>query len=151
MSNDPNPAADVEAETQRQKTALLYRNSEIVLGVTIVNASLLAYVNSTLHASAAAAIAWWCTLVIISAGRYVLTRSFLRAKPDAAAAPAWRRRYIAGTALAAATWAAGSVLFVWHAPDGAELFTGLVVAGMVAGAVPTLAPVPAAFRTLRCR
>ena len=146
MSNDPKPAADIEAETQRQKTALLYRNSEIVLGVTIVNASLLAYVNTTLHASAEAAFAWWCVLVIISAGRYVLTRRFLAAKPDAAAAPVWRRRYIAGMALAAATWAAGAVLFVWHAPDGAELFTGLVVAGMVAGAVPTLAPVPAAFR-----
>ena len=147
MSNDPKPATDIEAETQRQKTALLYRNSEIVLGVTIVNASLLAYVNTTLHASAEAAFAWWCILVVISAGRYVLTRRFLAAKPAAAAAPAWRRRYIAGMALAAATWAAGAVLFVWHAPDGAELFTGLVVAGMVAGAVPTLAPVPAVFRT----
>ena len=146
MSADPNSASDIEAETQRQKTALLYRNSEIVLGVTIVNASLLAYVNNTLHASADVAFAWWGILVAISAGRYLLTRRFLAANPDAATAPAWRRRYMAGMALAAATWAVGSVLFVWHAPDGARLFTGLVVAGMVAGAVPTLAPVPAAFR-----
>ena len=146
MSADPNPASDIEAETQRQKTALLYRNSEIVLGVTIVNASLLAYVNNTLHASADVAFAWWAILVAISAGRYLLTRRFLATNPDAATAPAWRQRYMVGMALAAATWAVGSVLFVWHAPDGARLFTGLVVAGMVAGAVPTLAPVPAAFR-----
>ena len=146
MSADPNPASDIEAETQRQKTALLYRNSEIVLGVTIVNASLLAYVNNTLHASADVAFAWWAILVAISAGRYPLTRRFLATNPDAATVPAWPQRYMVGMALAAATWAVGSVLFVWHAPDGARLFTGLVVAGMVAGAVPTLAPVPAAFR-----
>ena len=35
---------------------------------------------------------------------------------------------------------------MWHAPDGARCFTGLVLCGMVAGAVPILAPVPAAFR-----
>jgi diguanylate cyclase (GGDEF)-like protein/PAS domain S-box-containing protein len=147
MSADPNPDSDIEAETQRQKTALLYRNSELVLGVTVINASLLAYVNTTLHASADAAFVWWAIFVIITAGRYLLTRRFLAAKPDAAAAPAWRRRYIAGTAMAAVTWVVGTVLFVWNAPDGARLFTGLVMAGMVAGAVPALAPVPAAFRT----
>jgi len=58
MSADPNPDSDIEAETQRQKTALLYRNSELVLGVTVINASLLAYVNTTLHASADAAFVW---------------------------------------------------------------------------------------------
>ena len=146
MLPDATPAPDIEAESQRQKTALLYRNSEVVLGVTIVNASLLAYVNTTLHAVGGFAFVWWTILVIITAGRFLLTRRFRMAKPDAAAAPAWRRRYIAGTALAAATWAVGTVLFVWHAPDGARLFTGLVVAGMVAGAVPTLSPVPLAFR-----
>lgn len=147
MSADLNPASDVEAESQRQKTALLYRNSEIVLGTTIVNASLLAYVNTILHASADVAMAWWGVLAVITAGRYLLARRFLAAKPDAAASPAWRQRYIAGIALAAATWAVGAVLFVWHAPDVACLFTGLVVAGMVAGAVPALSAVPAAFRT----
>ncbi len=144
--SDTEPASHVEAELQRQKTALLYRNSEIVLGVTIVNASLLAYVNTTLQASAAHALLWWSVLSGITAGRFLLTRSFRKAHPAAAAAPLWRRRYIAGTALAAAVWAVGTVWFVWNATDGASLFTGLVVAGMVAGAVPTLAPVPAAFR-----
>ncbi|MEO8163829.1 MAG: hypothetical protein ABI619_00400, partial [Betaproteobacteria bacterium] len=141
------PASDVEAEAHRQKTALLYRNSEIVLAVTIVNASLLAYVNTTLHASASFAIVWWSVLVSITAGRFLLARRFLAARPDATTAPMWCRRYIAGTALAAVAWSIGAIFFVWHAPDGARLFTALVVAGMVAGAVPTLSPVPAAFRT----
>ena len=59
----------------------------------------------------------------------------------------WRHRYIVATALAGAAWGAGTVLFVWDAPDGARLFTGLVLSGMVAGAIPILAPVPTAFRT----
>jgi diguanylate cyclase (GGDEF)-like protein/PAS domain S-box-containing protein len=147
MSADPDPASDIEAEVQRQKTALLYRSSAIVLGVSVVNASVLACVNTTLHAPAELAFLWWISFVIITAGRYLLTRRFFAASPDAAAAPAWRRRHIVGTAIAATAWGAGTVLFVWHAPDGARLFTGLVMAGMVAGAVPTLAPVPAAFRT----
>jgi diguanylate cyclase (GGDEF)-like protein/PAS domain S-box-containing protein len=147
MSADPNPVSGIEAEAQRQKTALLYRNSEIVLGVSVVNASVLAYVNTTLHASADLALLWWSSFVIITAARYLLTRRFVAASPNASAAPAWRHRYIAGTAIAAAAWGVGTVLFVWHAPDGARLFTGLVMAGMVAGAVPALAPVPAAFRT----
>src|SRR5258708_39500408 len=114
MSADPNPAPDVEAEAQRQKTALLYRNSEIVLGATIVNASLLAYVNTTLHASADVAFVWWCVFVIITAGRYLLTRRFLAAEPDAAAAPPLRPPYRPGIALAAATWGRGSVFFCGH-------------------------------------
>jgi diguanylate cyclase (GGDEF)-like protein/PAS domain S-box-containing protein len=147
MFLNPQPASDIEAEARRQKTALLYRNSRLVLGVTVVNASLLAYVNTTLQVTAGIALVWWCAIVAVSAGRYLMTLRFAAARPDAVAATAWRHRYIAGTALAAITWAAGTVMFVWHAPAGAQLFTGLVVAGMVAGAVPALAPVPAAFRT----
>jgi diguanylate cyclase (GGDEF)-like protein/PAS domain S-box-containing protein len=147
MSAARDPASVIEAEAQRQKTALLYHNSGIVLGVSVVNACVLAYVNTTLHASPQVALLWLSAVVIITAGRYLLTRRFVAASPDAAAAPAWRQRYITGTAAAAAAWSLGIVLFVWNAPDGERLFTGLVIAGMVAGAVPTLAPVPAAFRT----
>ena len=86
MSADPNPATDIEAEIQRQKTALLYHSSAIVLGVSIVNASVLAYVNTTLHAPAELAFLWWSSFVIITAGRYLLTRRFAAANPDAAAA-----------------------------------------------------------------
>jgi diguanylate cyclase (GGDEF)-like protein/PAS domain S-box-containing protein len=138
---------EVEAETQRQKTALLYRSAGIAQAVTVVNATLLAYVNASLHATPRSAFAWWCMAVAIAATRYVLARRFQAARPDAAAAPAWRRRYVRVTTLSAVTWGLGTGLFMWNAPDGARLFSGLVLCGMVAGAVPLLAPVPAAFRT----
>lgn len=140
------PASDIEAETQRHKSALLFRNAAMAQGITVVNAAILAYVNSILHVSADSAFAWWCAILGIATGRYLLARRYLTANPDARAAMLWRNRYIVATALAAAAWAAGAILFMWDAPDGARLFSALVLAGMVAGAVPILAPVPAAFQ-----
>ncbi|MCC7225055.1 MAG: EAL domain-containing protein [Burkholderiaceae bacterium] len=133
----------VEAE----KTALLYRNAGIAFGVTFVNATLLAYVNATLHSPDGLTIAWWSMIAAIAAGRYLLAGRFQAARPEASEMMIWRHRYIVATALAGAAWGAGTVLFVWDAPDGARLFTGLVLSGMVAGAIPILAPVPTAFRT----
>ena len=139
--------SEVEAETQRQKTALLYRSAGIGQSVTVVNATLLAFVNASLQASPRKAFAWWCLAVAIAAWRYALARRFREARPDATAAAVWRRRYVRVTAMSAVTWGMGTGLFMWNAPDGARLFSGLVLCGMVAGAVPLLAPVPAAFRT----
>ena len=138
---------DIDAEAQRQKTALLFRNSGIAQSVNVVNASILAYVNVSNLASPDTALLWWSLVVAIAAGRYLLARRFLSAMPDAAAARAWRSWYIFATAAMGAAWGAGTVVFMWNAPDGAQLFTGLVLSGMVAGAVPLLASVPAALRT----
>ncbi len=146
MSSHPDAATDIESEAQRQKTALLYRNAGLAQLVNIVSATLMAYVNATLHASPILTVAWWASVVVITTGRYLLARRFRLAMPEAAAARSWRRRYIGLTAAAALAWSVGAVLFMWHAPDDARLFTGLILAGMVAGAVPILAPVPAAFQ-----
>ncbi len=147
MSAHADPALDVEAEAQRQKTALLYRNAGVAQSVHVVNATLLAYVVASLEAAAGTAFVWWLFVVVIAAGRYLLARRFLAAAPNAGAAMTWRHRYIAGTAMIGAAWGAASILFMWHAPDGMLLLTGIVLAGMVAGAVPLVAPVPAAFLT----
>lgn len=146
MSSLANQASDVEAEAQRQITALLFRNAGVAQLVNAINGVLLAYVNVTLHASTGPALIWLVVVVLIAGGRYLLARRFHEHSPDASAAMAWRRRYVGATALTASVWGVGAALFMWNAPDGARLFTGLVISGMVAGAVPILAPVLAAFR-----
>ncbi len=146
MSLNSSLDADLASEAQRQKTALLYRNAGLAQLVHVVNASLVAYLNATLHAPITPTLIWWGCVVALAGSRYLLARRFLAAKPDAAACPAWRRRYIGFTAAAALVWGMSATLFMWHAPDGARLFTGLILGGMVAGAVPILAPVPAAFQ-----
>lgn len=146
MCSNTDPVLDVEAETQRQKTVLLFRSAGIAQSVHVVNATLLAYVVASLHAQVGAVFAWWSLVVLIAAGRYQLARRFLAACPNASATMAWRHRHLAGTALIGTVWGSAS-LFMWHAPDGTLLFTGVVLAGMVAGAVPLVAPAPAAFQT----
>ena len=135
----------IDAEAGRQKTALLFRNVDIAFWVTVINASLLAVVNAHLHTPVEAALMWWCAIVVVTGARYLLAKRFRAATPSAASSVNWRNTYITGTAVAAVVWGAGAVLFVWNAPDGARFFTGMVLAGMVAGAVPILAPVPKAF------
>ena len=141
----PDLVSDIESETQRRKTALLYRNAGIAQLVTVINAALLGYVNLTLHAAPHATGIWLACMIAIAGGRYLMARRFQKAQPDAGASLRWQRHYIVATALAAVAWSAAGPLFIWDAPVGARLFTGLVMAGMVAGAVPILAPVPAAF------
>lgn len=139
-------ASGIEAEAQRRKTALLFRNAGVAQSVNVVNASILAYVNLADLRPSGATFLWWCVVVAIAAGRYLLARRFLAVGPDAAGSPVWRLRYLVSTAMMGAAWGAGTVLFMWNAADGARLFTGLVLSGMVAGAVPILSSVPAAFR-----
>ncbi len=137
---------DIDPQAQQLKTALLYRNAGLAQAVTVINATLLAYVNGVSHASVNQVLIWWAFIVAIALGRYVLARRFVSSKPDPVASVVWRRRYTVATALAGATWGAGIFLFIWNAPDQARLFTGLVLSGMVAGAVPILSPVLATFR-----
>jgi len=134
----------IDAQAQQQKITLLVRGARAAAAVTVINASLVAFVNATSHTPVAAALIWWGVMVGLSAARCVLAH-WLAGNP-AGAANAWQHPYIGATALVAAIWGAGSVLFMWHAPDGALMFTGLVLCGMVAGAVSLLGAVPAAFR-----
>jgi diguanylate cyclase (GGDEF)-like protein/PAS domain S-box-containing protein len=147
MAPHPEPQLDVEAEAERQKTALLFRNAGISQLVHVVNAFLLAYVNVSLQASPGVAYTWCGLVVAIAAGRYLLASRFRSAAPSARDTLTWRRRYLAATTAIGIAWGAVPVLFMWNAPDGARLFNGLVLAGMVAGAMPLLAPVPVAFWT----
>lgn len=136
----------IGAEVLRQKTALLFRNAGVAASAHLINASLLAYINATSHTPRPVALVWWLLVAAVSAGRYGLARRFVAIAPGVSEIGRWQRYYLVATAFAAGIWGLGGVLFMWHAPDGAMLFTGLVLAGMTAGAVPILAPVPMAFR-----
>ena len=147
MSSCPSPTLDIETETQRQMTALLYRNAGIAFAATVVNATILAFVNATLHVAASVAFVWWCLILATYAGRYFLAKRFLKTDRSAVECKVWRHRFVASTALAAGVWGAGSVTFMWQAPDGALMFSAMLLAGIVAGAIPILAPSHKAFLT----
>jgi hypothetical protein len=145
MIQDRPALQDVEAEVQRQLTALLYRNAAVGLAVNLVTGALLAYVNAATHFPPAWAIGWWACVATMAWGRFALSLRFRAATPEAQHNTAWRRYYVVVTASIALVWGLGAWAFMWNAPDGARFFTGLLAAGMVAGSVTVLAPVLLAF------
>jgi|GEM_PF-2214245 len=142
---DSSAGKDSAAQAQLEKTGLLYRNAALAFAVNVFSAALVALVNVSLESSRTIALLWWVVVVFAAGGRFLLARRFSRARPQAAAAMHWQRRYIIATMLIALPWGLGAMLFLWNGSDDARLFTALVLIGMVAGAVPMLAPVPRAF------
>ncbi|MFZ2268386.1 MAG: ATP-binding protein [Azonexus sp.] len=125
-----------------QLTALLYRSVPLSQLVVLVLASLLAYVGSERWPSGAPI--WWALMIVMALSRlWLATRFSASAMPDY---PRWQARGILGAALGGLGWAVGAVMFMSGAPEVVQLFVLFIVAGLVAGAVPTLAPVPLAFR-----
>lgn len=145
MNQDHSARPDVEAEVQRQLTALLYRNAAVGLAVNLVTGALLAYVNAATHFPPVWAMGWWACVAVMALGRFALSLRFRSATPQVQHKTAWRRHYVMATASIALVWGLGAWAFMWNAPDGARFFTGLLAAGMVAGSVTVLAPVLLAF------
>jgi len=139
------PSASLDDEVKQQQTVLLFRNVGVAITVNIVNATLLIAVNIAAGASAIIAVLWWLAVVAINLARYALSRRYAAAGAGLAAAFAWRDRYMAATGLSAALWGLGGAFFISQGGDATMLFTALVLAGMIAGAIPILAPVPLAF------
>jgi signal transduction histidine kinase len=125
-----------------QLTALLYRNVPLSQSVALVLAALLAYVGfERWHA---VALLWWGAMLVIALLRLVTARRFEQAADHEN--PAWQVKGIRGAFFGGLGWTAGVALFMYGAPESGQLFVPFMIAGVVAGAVPSLAPVPRAFQ-----
>src|SRR5574338_470780 len=126
----------IESILLSRKTALLYRNSGVGQAASIANAVMLAYLMAGVFNIAGAA--WWLALALMVAlGRVALARAYRRDVQRDGRASLWCRRSAPEAA----------VLFMAGQDDVPRLFTAFVLAGMVAGAVPLLAPVRRVFVT----
>jgi signal transduction histidine kinase len=128
-----------------QQTALLYRNAGLGQALTAVNASILAYAAAQVL-PAGAVLLWWAATIVVAAFRYTLARRFVATPAEQRDSGSWSRYYVGSAALAGVVRGCGGLFFSWGAPDALRFFTALVMAGMVAGAVPVLAPVQKSFR-----
>ena len=134
----------VEQVILASKTALLYGNALLGQIVTIVNASLMAWVLSR-GLPGDIVLGWWAIVTVVALGRVAMVRAYRVARPDDDQAARWCRRYVANAALAGLVWGTGTLLFMLNGDVGQRLFVAFVAAGMVAGAVPIFSPVFAAF------
>ena len=136
--------ASVDTAVLERKTALLYDNAVLSQAIAIANAGLLTWVLSS---QAAFAARLWLALVIVTSGwRLIQAHRYRLTRPTAEASAVWCRRYIAGAAVAGLVWSSGAAMFMASGTAIEQLFTGFVMMGMVAGALPLLSPVVIAFQ-----
>ncbi len=145
MAYPPRPDMPADAEVELEKVRLLFQNTGLAQAVVATNALILLFVLGGMHPPLWA-VGWCAAAIAVAATRYLLARRFVAAAPDIHAAPLWKRRAIVSAFLAACLWAGGGSAMMIADPAATRLFVALVIAGMVAGAVPLLSSVPAAFR-----
>jgi len=121
--------------------ALLYRNTLLGQAVAVSLATLL-YLTSH-EPRPDLALPWWITMLVIALARLILAQSFNAATDKRG--PGWGQFGIYGAAVSGIFWAIGVAIFMWGADEAQQFFVALLIAGIVAGAVPVLAPVPLAF------
>ncbi len=140
--NQPTPAFILHRQVE-----LLYRNLRLSQIASMINASLLLWVAPAAIDSSVL-IAWWIAAMVLAAirmaqvTRYQACGTALRES----FATGWRQAALLGAASAGLLWAVGALLLMNLGDTTVQLFTGFVMAGMVAGAVPVLAADRSIFR-----
>ncbi|HZX30453.1 MAG TPA: ATP-binding protein [Rhodocyclaceae bacterium] len=134
-----------EDEVELEKTRLLFQNAGLAQTITVINGGVLLFILGGLSPPLWA-VGWLLLAIAVSASRYGLARRFSRRAPPPAEAFLWRRRAVAGALVAGLVWSGGVTAIMIAEPETVRLFAALVMCGMVAGAVPILSSVPAAFR-----
>jgi signal transduction histidine kinase/DNA-binding response OmpR family regulator len=132
------PLSDVAAGRDQilaKKLDLLFANTALSQLVTVLNASLLAWLHGPQQPTAMAG--WWLAAMAAVAARLLLASAFRRARdrwPDSR----WLF-LIAATGFASGLiWGVGALLMLIHASDAGISITAFAIAGMAAGAVPIL-------------
>jgi len=143
----PQPEGAVETDlvtaVRRQTTALLYENVGIGQLTSVGVASLLALVGRLRHP--VGSLVWLGAMGMLAWIRWWMARGFRSGPASRDEVDRWRRRAILGAASSGVAWAVGTVLFAWSAPLVLQVYTALLVAGVVAGAVPVLGAVRPAY------
>ena len=123
---------------------LLFRNAALGQTMTVLLASILAYVGSAQRPLAAGL--WWAAMVAIAGWRLLAALQYQRSPPERREGAAWVRRVVVGVSVASAGWTIGVILFMWGAPPGQDFLVAFMIAGVAAGGLPILAALPRAYR-----
>ncbi len=134
----------VDSAVLAGKAALLYDNAVAGQVVSAATAALMVWVLGH-DLPAGVVFGWWAAIMVTVVWRLILVRAWRRARPAEAEAASWVRRFVAAAGASGAVWAAGVIGFTLGADYREQLFVGFVAAGLVAGGMPLLSPVFAAF------
>ncbi len=145
MPDMSNPAYPIgNPEILARQTALLYRNVRLGQAINVVVATLIAYLGY-ISRPGAIILVWWLFMMALALARYVLVRRYETTAPGVTEADIWCTRYVLSIALTSTLWVVGGGIIMWGNTDSYRFLTALALAGLVAGAVPVLSAVKAAF------
>jgi hypothetical protein len=142
-------AARVQQDSRREEilsaqVQLLYGNSNIGVGVTILAATTLALLQSMI-VQTFLVLGWWLYITLISMSRGALARRYRRASPAYTEVRGWRAAFTVGAGLAGAGWGGAGILLYPEGHLTNQVFLVFVLGGMMLGAGSLLAPRPEAF------
>lgn len=122
-------------EIRAAQISTLFGQMPVALAVNVVNAAITAIVVYRLAATALP-LAWFCIVLLVTAGRWMVWRQYRRARiaerPDAASCS---RLAAGGSLLAGLSWGLGGAAMFPTVPMLGQIFLTLVIGGMCAGAV----------------
>ena len=130
-----------------RRVELLYRNVLLGQVVSLINASVLTWVATSLVDNPAF-YSWWMAAIVIACLRIYHATAYRRADEAQRQEKArwWRQRALVSATGSGIIWAGGALLLMSQDNTFLQLFSGFVMAGMIAGAVPILAADRAVFR-----
>lgn len=131
----------VEAELLR----LLVKKTPLTLLASLAAGVILVFGTWGTVVSHGMLIAWLAALVLVSAGRLQLARTFWRAAPAVDAMPDWRNRLVWGAFLAGALWGTAGILLLGSGDLVYEAIAAFALGGMAAGSIGANASVRAVF------
>jgi len=151
MLPSSSPAAPAHRDSRRQKilraqVRLLYSNTNIAVGVTLVATPVLGRLQWSV-APHPTILGWCLYMLLIAAARFTLGRLYWRRGRSAAGtAPSgpqtgrWGAAFAIGAGLAGAGWGAAGILLYPEAHLANQVFLIFILGGMMLGSVSVLAP-----------
>ncbi len=137
----PNAAAGQAAATAERVDAdlvgLLFAQAPLGLGVSAINAGIVAAAVSWFY-DAPLAWSWFGAMLVVLLLRALLVLNHRR-RPEALPTRRWSQLFALGAAVTGLAWGLSVYVLPW-ADYTDEVFLSFVIAGMVAGAIPSLAP-----------
>jgi signal transduction histidine kinase/ActR/RegA family two-component response regulator len=128
------------------ETRLLYENATTGIVVTIVIASVLAYVHWDLGSHVTVS-AWLTYILLASAARFVIVQRYWRASASDVENGRGNAAFVVGVAMAAAGWSGGAIMLYPSARPMNEILLVFAVGGVMLGGASLLAARPEAFLT----
>jgi len=138
LTAESRPVEDHAAEMLAARVGMLYDQAAKGFLATLVAAAVLAFLLVE-QLDYTRVTSWLLAVVFIIAARYATLVAYRRTRPGPGEAARWMQRFSVGTFFSGLAWGIAGVLLFPPESIPHQAFLALILAGLVAGAVPVLA------------